>query len=637
MSGPEPEPESWRRLIAVGLLANDLSVHTVARYGAVEVSIARAALDRATTEGIVIDGEVSDVHRVELIGELSPEDIAEIHASIARHLMAQGPSRLLDAVDHLRAAGGLTEFDELATLAEHAGRTSLSIGDHESARELLSLADSMVRSDTQQQRSRRLIDLASALDGVGHVLEARDALARAFDIATLADETSLAVEAAVSYAMPADWYAGDLRASALLQRAEALPLTDEQRVVVDAARALVEMRIPIAPENQQQVAWVTRASIAQSMSERALDNSVGCSAETRLVALVSWRSTHRTPALLPRRREVSSEALDLSQFLRHSARQVDAAVMLAVDSLESADRPQFDHALSVLQWIAERTGNPRFGWHAHSVAAGVAHMEGDVDVAEQHQTMARKLGESIDFPGWLGAELILTAQAILARGDRDEMARNIPPDDSTALLNPLAKATIAYARALLGDHDASERLLRKSLLGVDEEASYLLNLTIATAAAVLLDVPDVLEVLAERLLPYADHVAVDSNAWWCDGPVALALASLAHRLGEPEEAWKHLHDAEAMAKRMGDARSLDRITRLRTTLGPETELFTESFTEREREVLRLLVSGESNREIASLLNYSPSTIRNDVASIYRKLGVSSRPAAAAAASSLNLV
>lgn len=621
----------------MGLLADDLSVHAISRYASVDVAAARQALRRAEEEGVVTDGAVDDTQRVQIIGELPPDVVAETHAAIARYLMSQGPSRLPDAVDHLRAAGGLVEFDELVTLAEHAARTSLSIGDYESARQLLSLADTMIYSEPPPQRARRLVDLATALDGLGRVLEARDVLARAFDIAELAGETALAVEAAVSYAMPADWYAGDIRASAMLQRAESMSLSTEQRVVVDAARALVEMRIPISPENHQQVAWVTRASIAQVMSERALDNSAGCSHHARLLALVSWRSTHRTPALLGRRRELSNEALDLAQFLRQPGRQVDAAVMVAVDSLESADRPQFDQALSVLQWIAQRDGNPRFGWHAQTVAAGVANMEGDLESARHHREVARRLGESIDFPGWLGAELILLAEEILARGDPEEMASNIPADGSTELLSSLAKVTIARAQAEIGQTENAERLLRKGLLALDEESSYLLNLTCATAAAVLLDVPDLCEDLARRMRPFADHVAVDSNAWWCDGPVAFALASLAHKRGDTDEAWKYLHDAGTMAQRMGDARSLDRIGRLRDELGPETQLFNESFTERERSVLRLLVDGQSNREIAATLSYSPSTIRNDVSAIYRKLGVSSRPEAAAAAIGLQLV
>jgi DNA-binding CsgD family transcriptional regulator len=49
---------------------------------------------------------------------------------------------------------------------------------------------------------------------------------------------------------------------------------------------------------------------------------------------------------------------------------------------------------------------------------------------------------------------------------------------------------------------------------------------------------------------------------------------------------------------------------------------------REREVLRLLVDGMSNQEIAEALFISPHTVASHVANIMNKLGVESRTAAA---------
>lgn len=50
-------------------------------------------------------------------------------------------------------------------------------------------------------------------------------------------------------------------------------------------------------------------------------------------------------------------------------------------------------------------------------------------------------------------------------------------------------------------------------------------------------------------------------------------------------------------------------------------------TERELEVLELLVEGLSNNEIASRLDVSPNTVKNHLRSIYSKLDVSTRTAA----------
>ena len=53
-----------------------------------------------------------------------------------------------------------------------------------------------------------------------------------------------------------------------------------------------------------------------------------------------------------------------------------------------------------------------------------------------------------------------------------------------------------------------------------------------------------------------------------------------------------------------------------------------NLTEREREVLVLIVAGKSNSEIAWALRITPNTAKAHVASIIRKLGVSSRTEAA---------
>jgi DNA-binding NarL/FixJ family response regulator len=50
----------------------------------------------------------------------------------------------------------------------------------------------------------------------------------------------------------------------------------------------------------------------------------------------------------------------------------------------------------------------------------------------------------------------------------------------------------------------------------------------------------------------------------------------------------------------------------------------ESLTGRELEILRLMVSGISNRDIASALNLREGTVKNHVSSIFSKLGVPDR-------------
>lgn len=60
-------------------------------------------------------------------------------------------------------------------------------------------------------------------------------------------------------------------------------------------------------------------------------------------------------------------------------------------------------------------------------------------------------------------------------------------------------------------------------------------------------------------------------------------------------------------------------------------------SEREREILRLLVAGEDNAEIAGQLYLSPSTVKNQVSTILQKLGVDNRVQAAVQAVRAGLV
>lgn len=76
-------------------------------------------------------------------------------------------------------------------------------------------------------------------------------------------------------------------------------------------------------------------------------------------------------------------------------------------------------------------------------------------------------------------------------------------------------------------------------------------------------------------------------------------------------------------------------------VGPGTASHTrpgiQDLTEREQEILRLLVQGHSNPEIAQRLHLAAGTVRNYVSTILQKLGVSDRTQAAVIAVQLRLV
>lgn len=81
-------------------------------------------------------------------------------------------------------------------------------------------------------------------------------------------------------------------------------------------------------------------------------------------------------------------------------------------------------------------------------------------------------------------------------------------------------------------------------------------------------------------------------------------------------------------------RLVEDYRRLASSLNGRQE---EALTERQRDILRLISTGASNREIAEQLAYAEKTIKNELTEIYRKLDVRDRTQAAVEAVRRGLV
>jgi LuxR family maltose regulon positive regulatory protein len=122
----------------------------------------------------------------------------------------------------------------------------------------------------------------------------------------------------------------------------------------------------------------------------------------------------------------------------------------------------------------------------------------------------------------------------------------------------------------------------------------------------------------------------DLNPW----PTIIGLLTLSDvelARGDRSGAREVLAEARAILEDNPDAgifpELLERQERkLRARKSREAQLGAE-LTERERDVLRLLVGELSTRQMAQSLYVAPNTVRTQIKSIYRKLGVSSRGAA----------
>lgn len=235
--------------------------------------------------------------------------------------------------------------------------------------------------------------------------------------------------------------------------------------------------------------------------------------------------------------------------------------------------------------------------HARFLLALVAAEQGDVDAASMLVHSALASFRAAGAEGWgIGNTLEISAVIALEAGD---------PAGATALFQQSIRELGKY-------HDVVNLIL--AFCGV---AAAALALGDAPAAATLAGFVDA---TCERtgIVPYLPERAL----------LAEAAASARLALGEEREA-----AARGAGRRMSIEEAIAfalAVETPQTPPGAQMPTAPEGVTlsVREREVLRLLVGGRSNQEIADALFISPHTVANHVARIMRKLGVDSRTAAA---------
>jgi DNA-binding NarL/FixJ family response regulator len=128
------------------------------------------------------------------------------------------------------------------------------------------------------------------------------------------------------------------------------------------------------------------------------------------------------------------------------------------------------------------------------------------------------------------------------------------------------------------------------------------------------------EVIRER--SPMTRVLLISGAGWISPQAAKAAGAS----GFVSKDWPA--DDVAMAVRM--------VAKGMTVFAPRSEGPSAPLSEREREVLSLLVSGATNKEIAGTLYLSPHTVKEHTSTLYRKLGARNRAEAVQRAERLGL-
>jgi ATP/maltotriose-dependent transcriptional regulator MalT len=284
----------------------------------------------------------------------------------------------------------------------------------------------------------------------------------------------------------------------------------------------------------------------------------------------------------------------------------------------------WEDALAEARLAGERfveTNNPAAGV-AHYRQAELLRLRGDFDAAEEAYREASTFGWEPQ-PG--------LAQLRLAQGKRDAALAAIRRAN-TEISEPLKRAALlpAYVEIALAAGEIGEA--RTACLELRDLAkqyeSAMLGAIVAHAEGPV--------ALAEGDPPSALARLRDAQRIWLelDAPYEVArtrelIAQACSTLGDNEAGLLELEAARDLFQRLGAGADLARVTRRAEP--------SHGLSARELEVLRLVASGKSNREIATTLVISEHTVARHLQNIYAKLGLSSRAAATAFAFEHELV
>jgi DNA-binding CsgD family transcriptional regulator len=303
--------------------------------------------------------------------------------------------------------------------------------------------------------------------------------------------------------------------------------------------------------------------------------------------------------------EVTGRALDLAPPTRTRVGLwgVSGAIALARGDLATAAR----RATASRAVLATR----RYDDQHHLPLAGL-----DVDVALAADGPAAAVAVAIEALQQYDVALSSPRYAWPLVVSAATAARQAPGEDAAALLDRL--------RALAEKLDVSgpvQRAWQLSYAALDPGAVLGLGTDCGQLAAA-----DAAVAAWEAIgQPHQEAVALTQAA-------RIALAERAGR-----EATARLRRAAPIAKRLGAGPLAAQIADLTRRAGADGDADGPGLTSRELEVLRLVATGQSNREIAAVLVISPKTASVHVSNILAKLGAATRTEAAVKAHELGLL
>ncbi|SDH93508.1 regulatory protein, luxR family [Actinokineospora alba] len=535
---------------------------------------------------------------------------------------------------------------------EHLGRRDAAREHHRGSRWVEASEDYAAADRVAPLGIRDLECWAESAQVIGRVDEAIDVLARCFELRAQAGEVHEATRTAYWLWSAHVFTRGEFAiAAGWVERARGLA----------AARQAGEYGWPLIPEAYRCIAAGDYAS-AEAVLHRATELGLGCgdidlvtiATTMRGRAILKLGSLERGLALLD---EAMVRILTRTTSPRATSVMYCAAIGTCYEVHEIARAAEWSVALD--RWLGElpRLGGAYFG-NCRIYRALLMRLRGDWsraaaeleqacrDLAVDGQLVVGhawyELGESRRLQGDPGVEEAYQQAMVFGRVAQPGLA-----------LHRLSQGEVVAAdtglhRALAERHFAADRFallpaavevgIAAGRVGSAKDALAEMERTATiyptTAARSTVAAARGSLALAEnRPTDALAHLRDAVNGWRQLGApyeaatVGVRIAEACHALGDEDGVRMELHAANATFTRLGARPDADRTQNLLSDwLDPGSGL-----TPRETEVLRLIVDGQTNAQIATELHLSERTVHRHVSNILTKLGVHSRTAAATTA------
>lgn len=269
--------------------------------------------------------------------------------------------------------------------------------------------------------------------------------------------------------------------------------------------------------------------------------------------------------------------------------------------------------------LAKTAGDPVMGM-ARYQQAELLRLRGQFSRAEESYRQASEWGH----PPQPGLALLR-----LAEGRVDDATAAIEREITAAEDDRVRRARVlaAYVEIMLAadDVDAARAGVEElEAIAADFDSTYLEAVATEGRGAVLLGSGD--PARASKALRQAWQTWQALDATYETARVRLLMARACRELGDHDTADMELDAASLVFQRLKAAPALEQVNELsrRPEQAPPGGL-----TPREVEVLQLVATGATNREVADILVISEKTVARHVSNMFTKLGVGSRAAATA--------